>query len=91
MRKWIFASMLLSIGLTGCGRSPEEAKKLQTEQTPILICEKNGVQVWKVSDFYPGGSSHVYFTTPVGDVSWMVLGDEDTPPKHFQVPGVKKK
>lgn len=91
MRKWTFAVMLLALGLTGCEKSMEQAKKEQDETTPVLICTKNGVQLWKIADKYPGGSSHVYFTTPTGDVSWTVPGDDDNPPKHFQVPGVKKK
>ncbi len=58
--------------LCGCGASPEE----QAKEQPILICEKDGVKLWKVADKTRGGSDYVYFTTPTGDVHWEEKGGE---------------
>jgi hypothetical protein len=60
-----------------CGAGPQE----QLKQQPVLICEKDGVKLWKVADKTRGGSDYVYFTTPAGDVRWEEKGGEGSEPR----------
>lgn len=90
MRKtWIlFAVISLSLtGCSGCGsKSKEEQEIRQAMQVPILVCEKDGVRVYKVADSTEGGSSYVYFTVPVGSTHWTTTDGEGNV-THHQVAG----
>jgi hypothetical protein len=91
MRKLFLALIpMLAIGC-GCRKTSEEIRTQQNAQVPVLICEKDGVRLWKIADKTPGGGvGYVYFTTPAGDVEWEVSHGDDPPTRH-QVPAGKQK
>lgn len=96
MKKWIGLAIVLA-ALVGCqadyknSKVREELEQTQKEEVPILICEKDGVRLWKVRDNTPGGPGYVYFTAPSGDVSWTIPGGKNQSEQPMQVGGVKKR
>jgi hypothetical protein len=82
------AVLFMGLAVAGCTKTREEYQEQQKREPPALLCEKDGVRVYRVRDVETG--LWVYFTTPSGDVRWTVPGDDDTPAKHFNVNGGKK-
>lgn len=55
--------------IVGCeASSTETEQERQLREVPVLICEKDGVKLWKVEDRTRGGQAYVYFTSPNGGV-----------------------
>jgi hypothetical protein len=81
---------VLALCLTGCGgcreRPKEEQEEKQRQYVPILVCEKDGVRVYKVYDSTEGGTSYIYFTVPVGTTHWTTEDSEGNV-THHQVAG----
>jgi type III secretory pathway lipoprotein EscJ len=73
--------------LTGCGsRTKEQQETKQANEVPILVCEKDGVRLYKIHDTTEGGTSYVYFTVPVGSTHWTTEDSEGNV-THHQVAG----
>jgi hypothetical protein len=76
MARMIFLAALV-LFLAGCdGRNKEQMESDQKALTPILICEKDGVRLYKVKDATPGGPGWVYFSVPTGDAHWTTQVDD---------------
>lgn len=92
---WVYVAsslvLLTCVLMTGCGPSKtrEQIQREQKEHPPLMLYEVDGVRLYRIYDKDRGQT--VYFTAPSGDVQWTVPGDDDNPPKHFQVPGAKRK
>jgi hypothetical protein len=90
MRTRLIALSLGLLFLTGCGgcktRPKEEQEETQRTQVPILVCEKDGIRLYKVRDTTEGGTSYVYFAVPVGSTYWMTT-DHEGDTEHHRVVG----
>lgn len=88
MRKCLILAVVLLLSMTGCGgsKSKEQQEEKQKNQVPVLVCEKDGVRLYKVYDTTDGGTSYVYFTVPVGSTYWTTT-DNDNNVTHHRVAG----
>lgn len=91
MKKLILLSCL-ALAFAGCGptKSKEQVEIDQAKNEPILICERDGVKVYKIKDDTPGGTHYVYFTVPAGDTFWKSKeGKSETQRQTVGVAGAK--